>query len=151
MTFKTPLILGLILCVVAVFGCTSDTSNFNTKHFENENVSFDYPDTWEIMYYTDLTDMPLTEWMIKIQNPDEQLSSVQISEWETPNVGTSSAPESIKIDNVTSREAKDNSSFRMFTFTKNGRHYRVTFYGDPDDLKEYKAQYDTIVKSIRVQ
>lgn len=156
MKFESLVVLGIMLCVMGVFGCTSDTDNYNVKHFENENISFDYPDTWNVNVKQDLSDYPATEWMIRIENPDEPLATVVISEIETPESINGSS--SLKISNVTTKETTDNSTYRMYTFSKNNRNYEIIVYGSTtarwfkeDVFTQYKSHFETIVNSIQMK
>ncbi len=158
MKLEVYLILGLILCVAAVMGCTSNTDNFSVKHFENEHVSFDYPDNWTVTVIEDLSDYPTTEWMIRIENPKEKIASVVISEVEPAFQANSGSPSSLKIDGRDTLESSDNSTFRMYTFSKNNKSYEIIVYGSNTSrlfkdsvFTKYQAHYDTIINSIQIK
>lgn len=155
MKYNIFLILGLILGIIAFSGCTSDTDNFTTKTFENENITFQYPETWEVTVQNDPPDIPDTLWLINIENPEARYISVVISEEDKRYANTNlTRNDSIKIDNIVTQLDTDNSTFKMYSFIKNNRSYEVIVYGTfgrDNDFEEYKAQFNAILNSIRMK
>lgn len=166
MNLKAFLIMGLVLCIITISGCTSDPDNFKTKHFENENISFDYPENWEVTITPNPADSPDANWMIKIEdnvliNDENANIDILIIEF-TPNDlvnnslinnSTGNQINSIKIDNITAQGISVDKYTKMYIFSKNNMTYEITAYAvGPDDTFElYKSQFDTILNSIQIK
>lgn len=164
MKFKAFLITGIILCIIIVSGCISDPDNFKTKHFENADISFDYPENWEVTVTPDPADIPFATWMINIEDNvmmDDENANINIRIFkfgnETPDLNTNSSTEnqinSITIDGITARGTSSDKYCKIYTFFKNNTRYEVLLYtiGPDNTFEEYQSQFDAILNSIHIK
>lgn len=153
MILKNIIIILIISFTVFIAGCTSDNT-FSTKSFENENISFNYPSTWNV---TVIQNPPILNinWLISIENPEKNTVTVKIAEIGTPQSDSVLIP--IKNDNMTAPELGDNNTYKnkRYTFFKNNKFYVVIVYGietdSENDFKDYKAEYNIILRSIHIK
>ena len=131
MEYRNEILIVLLLVGIgaaAYFGYNYFDDKFEVASFENENISFSYPASWNVYVVEDLADYPQTKWMVNIENPTEPEASVVILEVDAPPSSVE-ATDSITIDSVTSRMTTDTTNYRMYTFSKNNRHFKVIVYG----------------------
>lgn len=153
MILKNIIIILIISFTVFIAGCTSDNT-FSTKSFENENISFDYPNTWNVTVIQN-PPIPNINWLINIENPEKPTVTVKIAEIGTPQNDSVLTP--IKNDNMTAPELGNNTTYKnkRYIFSKNDKFYVVIVYGvesnSENDFKDYKAQYDIILSNIHIK
>ncbi|MGC9516189.1 MAG: hypothetical protein ACP5C3_00660 [Methanomicrobiales archaeon] len=169
MEYRNDIIIVLLVVGIGAasyFGYNYFDDKFEVASFENENISFSYPANWNVYVVEDLADYPQTKWMVRIENPREKEVSVVISEVDAPHSSVE-ATDSITIDSVTSKMTTDTTTYRMYTFSKNNRHFQVIVYGsnlrssntltdkptlfDKSVFDEYQAHYSTILESIKIK
>ncbi|MDI6644185.1 MAG: hypothetical protein QME14_03935 [Methanobacteriaceae archaeon] len=169
MKYRNEILILLVFVAIgaaAYLGYNLFDDKFEVASFENENISFNYPANWNVYVVKDLANYPQTKWMVKIENPAEPEAAVVIEEVNAPNSSVE-ATDSITIDSVTSKMTTDTTTYRIYIFSKNNRHFQVIVYGsnlrssntltdkptllDKSVFDEYQAHYSTILESIRVK
>lgn len=163
MKIKAFLVIIVTMGIITVSGCISDEDNFKTKHFENENISFDYPESWKVTVTQDLPDDPYANWMIVIGDSElingQNENDIRIFEFEPNSIVNSALVDnssgnqidSIKIDNITAPGISE-EGYRMYIFSKNNMTYKVTVCVMNDNaFEEYKSQFDSILNSIQIK
>ncbi|GAB4315483.1 MAG: hypothetical protein Kow0019_15640 [Methanobacteriaceae archaeon] len=169
MEYRNEIIIILIFLFIgaaAYIGYNYFSGQFEVASFDNENISFNYPASWNVYVVRDLADYPQTRWMVRIENPRQEEVEVVISELDTP-LNHSEATDSVTIDGVTTKMTTDTTTYRMYTFSKNNRHFQVIVYGsnlpsrntltgkpslfDKSVFDEYQSHYSTILESIKIK
>lgn len=162
MKIKALLII-FTLSIITVSGCISDENNFKTKHFENENISFDYPESWNVTVTQNPADIPDANWMVVIGDNElingQNENDIRIFEFEHNSIvnsalvdnSTGKQIDSIKIDNITAPGISE-EGYRMYIFDKNNKTYKIVVYAvERNAFEEYKSQFDTILNSIQIK
>jgi len=163
MKFRAFLITGIILCIIIVSACISDEDYFQTKHFENEDISFDYPENWKVTVTQDPADIPDANWMIVIGDNElisgQNENDIRIFEFEPNSLVNSSLVDnssgnqidSIKIDNINAPGISE-KNYKMYIFSKNNMTYQVLVYvTENNGFVEHKSQFDSILNSIHIK
>jgi hypothetical protein len=117
MEIKNLLIVGVVLLFLAL---SLVISNPVTTHFENENISFDYPSNWELSVYHNNNESECF-WRIDMKNPyNKQMVSI-LAENESRNY--------TKTSNLTISGQKTTYGnavyYDYYEFQKNGIYYLI--------------------------
>jgi len=154
MKIKAILIIGMIIGIVAITGCISTSEN---KHFDKQNISFDYPGTWNITSENNPMNITGRLWMITIKNPEDIGFTISIFADTLPadRSGSYTKINSIKISGVNAQGYEgDNGHSKFYDFTKNGKYYSVTIRSlnfNSDDFAKYKNEINIILNSIQIK
>lgn len=153
-----PIVL-MIVALVAVSGCTSNTGN-NTTSVKNDTVngiSFNYPSGWTISNTT--SDMILitkdsdTNTHVTIQT---LLSTGGLSNNNMIPTGnfTKVSNTTVTVNNITANEViyKDGQlQYATIYFSKNGKSYIINFQTPINNFDQEKKNLDIVVNNLTVQ
>nr|WP_319374502.1 PsbP-related protein [uncultured Methanobacterium sp.] len=173
-------IIGIIILIILVVttamwfmgdhkAITNQSSNNTTQtlknHFDNGNISFDYPEGWNITNVTNQSSMVVTvthdennSFSVFKEDLGTQNFTYRVSEWRSNILknGMIYYEGDLTIDNITAYELEANykPKDKVFTtrgiaFQKNNTAYFVIFVFD-QALLDYKNEMDKVINSFHV-
>lgn len=175
-------IIGIIILIILVVttamwfmsdhkAVTNQSNNNSTQmntlknHFNNGNISFDYPEGWNITNVTNQSSMVVTvthdennSFSVFKEDLGTQNFTYRVSEWRSNILknGMIYYEGDLTIDNITAYELEANykPKDKVFTtrgiaFQKNNTAYFVIFVFD-QALLDYKNEMDKVINSFHV-
>lgn len=144
-------IMSLLMGVVAISGCAE-----NTKEYNNNLISFSYPESWNIF----MDDSTSNDVQIEFEGPNIISCIIQDAELYTGNVktdylegaGFNDYKWTMKTVNGYNfwdgvKESSSNMLLRQGVFQKDNKIYIIRFYGKSSSSNEYYQ----IVNSFKIK
>lgn len=162
-------LISVLVLIIAVSGCTSGDNS--TKHYDNGNISFDYPSSMSVKQENSSRPFHLNihnnQWSSGVQitpsNPDPNYRKITIEEKLNASVngsgGTSGQFTQLTIDgkpayNITHKNQDGSTSYTTLidlgTIILTIQPTTETSVKDQTTSDSYKA-YDLIVKTIKIK
>lgn len=172
---RKPIILVIVLLcfVVLVSGCISDKKSTEPKTYTKNNITFDYPGTWQIVNVTSPNAIvaiadpntaqngsPTT--LVVVQKPDvpkgSRIDDVYATNYKSffnktgyteLEEGNMTIDGNVILENIYKSD-NDQKQYRASWYAENGNIYVILCCAKISDFQDQRDKFDFIIKSFKL-